>query len=402
MFILKTVLKTCFSKWKRFVIFICLTALLSFLTGLLGNYFLYKEKAVEPITIAIVDLDGSIESKLFLKNITGNEQYKDFLIFENTTEQEAELLLDQNIAAAVFTIPEGFAEYVKNGENRPFTAVYNSSMPIKTALIEYFANGLTQMLMASQIGVYTALDYAYENGTNAQYDRIFRTANTKYLSTVLARDKIIVAEEVSVTGALTAFQYYFFAAYIFLMLAGTVLFIDILQGIFTKDTLIRMRLRGVSSFKITLGAILAVFIVLLIINGVFLAALYFAKGIVPQIPLNKQFIIAVLLISLCVAAFAVLVSVIFKNVFSAGVFISLSGIIMLFGSGGIIPVDYLSASINTFSRFTINYWGAKLLNGAVTLTTDYNNIKMFSFFILVYLLLSFIIFKIKAKAGDAV
>lgn len=402
MFILKLTLKACLSKWKRFAIFICLTALLSFLIGLLGNYFLYKDKAVDPVTIVIADMDNSVESRMFLGNITSNEQYNDFLVFESKTEAEARLMLERNEAAAVFIIPKDFAAYIKNGENQPFTAIYNSSMPLKVALIEYFANGLTQMLAASQIGVYTALDYAWENGTQKQYDTMFRTVNMKYMSTVLGRSKILDTAEVSVVGRVSPFQYYFFAAYIFIMLAGTILFVDILHGVFTRDTLIRLRLARISSVKITIAAILSVFVVLILINGIFGVFLFYAKDIAAQIPLNKELLLGLAVILLCVSAFTVLVSQMFKNVFSAGVFISLFSLVTLFVSGGIIPIDYLSASINTLSRFTLNFWSVRLLSDAALLTTDYYVIKVILLFILIYSLLSFIVFSIKARAGDTV
>lgn len=429
MFILKLTLKSCLSKWKRFAIFICLTVLLSYLIGLLGNYFLYKDKAVDPITVVIVNLDSSTESTIFLNSLTDSKQFGDFLIFENKTEQEAELMLQQNIATAVFTIPKDFATYIKNGENQPFSAVYNSSMPIKVALVEYFANGLTQILMSSQIGVYTALDYAWENGTEKQYNTLFRTTNVKYLTTVMGRNKILSTVEVSVINTTSPFQYYFFGAYIFIMLAGMILFVDILHDVFTKETLIRLRLMGVSSFKITASAVLSIFVALCIVNGIFGAFIFFSKDIAEQMYIDKQIIIGLSIILLCISAFTVLISQVFKNVFSAGVFVSLFSIITLFVSGGIIPIDYLSASINTMSRFTINYWGVKLLSGSVALPLppqaenigidevfsaienkmtpdippiDYNNIKMLLLFILVYFVLSFIIFKMKARVGDTV
>lgn len=383
--------------------FICLTVLLCFLAGLLGKYFLYGDKIIDPVVIVIVDNDNSMESNFFYAMIKDMKEYKELITFEKRNEDEALQLLKENMASAIFTIPENFAQSVKSGENKPFSVIYNSSMPIKSEILKYFADAFTQMLTASQIGVYSALDYIRNTGSNEQYSTIFRGINLKYLNIVLKRNKMLETETIAVTGEASAFQYYFFAAYIFIMIAGVLLFVDIIQNNFRREILLRLKKSGVSSIRIMRENVCSVFVVFIFIN-IILGCFVFAADKMMHLGLEAEPVIIayIYLILFTVSSLTVFISSFFRNVFSAGIFISVTSLISLVLSGGIIPVDYFPDYFSLGSKFTLNFWAVRLLNDGMKGRLSIINVSVICIFLLTFAVLSALCFWTNSKAGDII
>ncbi|MDR2904052.1 MAG: ABC transporter permease [Clostridiales bacterium] len=351
-------------KWQRFALYICLTVSLCVFAGLLGSYFLYGEKAVDPITILLVDEDDSVESRLFYSIVTSMEDYKTLIVFEKADGAFAADAIAENRATVAVTIPEGFAESVKNGENRAFAVTYNAASPIKAALVKRFIGAFTAMLQASQIGVYAALDYTRETGDAAAYAEIFRGINLRYMNVVLNRSGLFDPETVSATGEAGLFVYYAFAAYLFVLFAGALLFIDVLQRVFRRETLVKLSRFGTGSLRIAGESLCAVFTVLVLINAVLLGLYCAAErllGFSAGLDFTGQLLAYIPLILLAVSAFAVLTAALLPTVQPAGIFVSTLTLCFLILSGGIVPVQYFPEGLRFFSRFTPNYWAARLL-----------------------------------------
>jgi hypothetical protein len=389
--------------WQRFLIYICLTVSLCTFAGLLGNYFLYGKKAVDPMTILLVDEDNSMESRLFYTILSEMEEYKTLLVFEKADSITASAALAENKATAAVTIPAGFAESVKNGSNEPFSVAYSAASPIKAALVKQFTDAFTKMLTATQIGVYAALDYTRETGSTADYATMFRGINLRYMNIVLNRADQFEIETVSTTGETGLFEYYVFAAYVFILFAGSLLFVDLLQKTLYRATLLKLNRLGRNSFRIATESMVAVFIMLLLINTVFLSSYFVAErfDFLPMdFEINTLLIVTVALLSLAVAAFTVFVAACFRSVFSAGIFVSLLSLVFLIISGGIVPVAYFPENIAPFSRFTLNYWAVRLLNDGFSGRLVLENVAPIVCVIVALTILAALLIQKNAKVGD--
>ncbi len=403
MFIFKLNLKTFLLKWKRFLVFICLTALLTVLAGLLGSYFLYYHK-IEPVVIVIVDNDKTMESRVFYSMASGLEEYKDLIVFENADDVSAAQMIESGYATAVFTIPKGFTEKVKNGENEPFSVIYNMSSPLKAQLVKYFSDAFEQMLMASQIGIYTGLDYARDFDGASRYTDIYRAINLRYLNLLLMRSSVFDVNGVSVINNANVFQYYFFAGYIFIMLACSMLFIDAIQANMRGKNLVKLYALEKGAFTTAVWTILSVFAALCVINAVFIGAVY-GFGTLFSIDIGFGWIVFLFsgLIMLAVSAFTVAVSAAFGSVFSAGVFVSIFSFASLFLSGGVVPSGYFSPLFKTISGFVFNSWAVKSLVDAASRSSKAyaENCIALGIFIVVFLAVAVILFSFaRRRAGD--
>ena len=403
MFIFRFTIQTLCAKWKRVLIFIGLTALLCVIAGLLGQYFLSGGGKIDPITILVVDEDHSMESMLVYNMVSNLEDYKELLVFEQMEADAAVDALKANKASAVVTIPKGFTENVKNGRNLPFTISYNLSTPIKSAFIRYYADAFTRMLTASQTGVYAALDYAREYGDQAQYAAMFQTINMRFLSTVLNRMQMLTIYEVSVTGTSGAFQYYATHAYIFIMMAGLLLFTDLLQYNLSKRNLLKLGLTGVGSIRIVLGTAVGVFSLLLLVSILF-GGLGFAAAayLHLELPMQVDWILpsAVFLMLICLGIMGTLLALLFQRMFTAGIFISLFSLVSLVLSGGIIPLDFFADKIQMAGKCTPQYWLARLLNSSFGGQADYGALLAVCAYAGAAFILAVWVCRRRMKAGD--
>ena len=363
MFLFKHAVRTVLIHWKRFLFFVCLTALLCVATGLLGNFFL-QDAAVEPITLLVVDQDGSPESILVYNAIADSEQYGEFLIIGLDTHDSALERLKQGEATAVAVIPEGFAQSVMTGENMALSVWYDRASPLKTQIVNIFAGAFTDMLKTSQIGVYTALEYARAHGTADEYQAMFLESNLGYLGMVVQREALFVTKEVSATGQVGIFAYYLIHALVFLLLLSPVLFLEVLRPTFSAYVIGSLRRLGVPPRRVSAGNWAAIFLLYLAAGGLLAAAFLVLKGLYPELmPQMSLAVLPMLLVVLAaVSAFALFIAALCHSAVAGGMLLSALALVSLLLSGGIIPKAYLASGVQTAGYVTLHSWAVRLLS----------------------------------------
>jgi len=365
MFIYKAALKMIICKWFRILLFIAAAGALVATFGVLGQNLLYSDIITEPITIIIADNDNSAESRMFTQSFIGYEPYKNIVNFSADTESRALDKIKASEAAAVLILPEGFAEHIKSGANEPFTVVLDSAQPLKKTLVEYFARSFSDILAASQSGVYAALDYTWQNRPDG-YDRMFTLINLKFLNMVFNRYDMIGVKTVSAVN-IPAFWHFAAAFWVFFNIAAGVLFFDTITSNFNPFILKKLRLANFNAVLFTLQLTFAFFTAFATINAVLLipVLLFFPA---PAVPFSL--VTGAICVLICVSCLTVCLAFIIKNTNAACVICAALSLAGLFLSGGVIPREFFAARFYNIPRLTLNYWLYEAVTSAFTKTNS--------------------------------
>jgi len=351
----------------RIALLFFLIILLSFFAGAAGSFFLSSAVMTEPISVAIVDLDNSFETRMILSAVTESAEYGSLLEFSHHSATSAVKALQDGEVAAVFTLPENFGRGITTGENIPFTVTYNQDMPLLSALVRVSAEAFADMLRLSQMGVYVTLNYAaLRELTPEHYDMIFMGVNMRFLSLVLGRGEIFVKDTLSVTGGLLIWHSYFIAAYIALMICCAYVMTDVLRLNYSRYFIISIKSRGISSNIVFIACICSYFLLFFLINlTLWLLSLSTASIFgLPPFALSLNLLLGVAAISAVLAAFAAMLTFVFGSALSAGIFTAVFAVLSLFLSGGIIPVEFFSKTLHLASNAVWSTWGVRLLSSA--------------------------------------
>ncbi|MCL2578564.1 MAG: ABC transporter permease [Oscillospiraceae bacterium] len=348
---------------KRIVVFVCLTALLSVIAGLLGSFLLYGEGAVPPIGVALVDEDNSFESRMLTGYLTDMGQERRLIDFFEADRAGGQALLERGQVSAVILIPQEFMAGVMDGRNQPFTVTLDSASPMRAAFIRTFVGVYADMLRTGQQGVYTALDAARQYGDERATQEMFRLSNMRFLTAMLNRGSMMETETVTATGAVSAADHYTASAFVFLMLLGASLFLDVWGKACGRPIVLRLSALGAWPVKSGLGYLAgamlpfgAACLLLFLISAA--ANLVFDLGLGFSVPLLAGLLMTVLVCGGFMLASAWL----FGEGPGGGIFVFLYGLAGLFLSGGVLPPAYLAPAALALGRLTPHYHLSGLLS----------------------------------------
>ena len=353
-------------KNRLFSLFL-LSILASFFAGAFGYFFLSEASFSGPISVAVVDLDDSFESRLILSSITDDAGQTDLIEFYRHSLDSANEALYGGSIAAIITLPENFGNSIISGENMPFTVTYNQNTPLLSALVRVSADAFADMLRSSQTAIYVTLNYAATQEPSAEsYNIIFTAVNMRFLSLVLSRGLIFTDIELSATGGLPIWQSYFIAAYIALMLCVSYVMTDTPRKYYNRFFLLSIKNRGLSVRLVHLALIAAYFALILALNIVLLILPLLFSNIlgVTFFEINPAILLSVIIVTVVLSAFAAMLVFAFNSTLSAGAFTAVFAAVSLFLSGGIIPSEFFSDGFRAAANLSWSTWGVRLISAA--------------------------------------
>ena len=348
-------LKTFARQKIRLILLLLVMLSVSFAAGIAGTLFLTDGILAGPISIALVDLDDSIESRMILNALVDEPGYVDLIEFSILTPEEAQA----GDFTAIITLPQGFAHGMQTGQNIPFTVVLDDGRPLASTLVQVAVDSFADKLRSSQIGVYVTLNFAgTQEITRAEFDWVLMAVNMRFIGLVMNRGGIFIHDYQSVTGGLAIWQAYLIAMYSALLLCVSFALTGPMRQIYSKFSILKLKHRGVSPSKLFLACFCAIFLLFITINtGVWLWLFDF------NINFNTIFITIVLTAGF--AAFAAMITFVFTSTFAAGSFSAVFAGISLFLSGGIIPVGFFGEELRMISGIVFNTWAVRLISAAL-------------------------------------
>lgn len=384
-----------FSKSKRTISFICLIALLSITAGLLGNNIINKKDTLEPIEIAVVDLEQSKYSKMIFSTLLSSVDANGLVHIRKSGEEEAKKLLDDGEITAVFIIPEDFFESILSGDNKPVTASYNPYTPLQSSMIEMLMDQILEILKASQAGIYTTTDYTKEYFPEQQ-EKMNTAINMRYMNAVMAHNDIVKPTEVSFTGQIDSFTYYMFSMLVFLLLLGCCLYCKIISDNFPDIVITKLRKQGSSSISTVMGCTVGWWGWYCII-GAFLLIVYRIAAIKIELSFHPMLFLSIFLILIPFSALGTMLGFLFrKSAYSTSI-LSVYAVVSLFFSGGIIPLNYLPSNIVSIGKLFPSYWAMNSIQSGLSGEIPYKSGLVLIIFAIMFCTISSLYLKFSRK-----
>jgi ABC-2 type transport system permease protein len=337
--------------YRRLLIGLLAAGFICVAVGAGADMLLGRQSLFEPFTIGVVDNGGSPEIKIVF------DFFNEAVGLDYLDKEEAERRLTAGEIPAYVELPDRFAQDIMSGVNTPFVLHGNSDFALQLSLTRLLASGGVAFLSSSQAGIYATFDQAREGGMAWEdIERyILMPINVAFVKKMLSYDEFFTAEVLPLTEG-TPWTHYVYSFAAFMLILNLLSFTKAMRG-HTAAVYARYKLAGVS-----FPAVQAVRLAGLTVPHILLSVpLYFLATRDILLSLAAGFVLA-----FCVSCFGMAVSAVFKSEAAAGLFIFLSGIVMLFISGGIVPLAYLPRGMHALRYAGIPYWAVSAAHGSMS------------------------------------
>lgn len=358
--------------WKEKIIIICFLVvppLLIFVFSSIMIPVFSHNSFIKPFSIAVVDYDKSVGSRMAISSLESEGYISKLVTVKMMEENEGIERLKKGEVAGVVVIPEGFAESLYLGKNKPFKVYTNSRQGTSSELIKSFFKNAADLVIAGQSGIYTVYGSLkkIQNEVGITHEEVYkRTENAmgKLMLMAMGRNEVFETEIISHIPQINPLQYYIIGVSIlFIMLTG-VIGIRLVTMDFETGIIYRIFAAPINKLEYFLAKLITVmFIGFLQFVVIFLPASIFLNSGFEF--LNLSAFIVIISVIFASSGFCILISTWVKN--SAGAVTgSIIGIFILGLLGGCIyPVASMADWLKTFSEFTISRWGIEGLSWAV-------------------------------------
>lgn len=346
-------IKLVLSDWKMLIIIFAMPVLLI----LYFSYAIYpalnENTVVQPIPVAVVDKDDTIESRILISQLAEIELIGEI---HKVSEEEARSLVNENKIAAAVIIPEGFVLSVVSGENKSISVLANAKRERQAVIIKTLITGAANIVSSGQAVLYSYYKFVNETGiAKDELNREFDALSQDIIMKSLDRNSVVSEIKTYPDDNLTATEYYTAS-----LLALFLLF----SAVPVSRFLLTERMSGIRSRLATTnaggGRILASKLVVSLLVSVFQMSLIFF--ITSKIFKNYWgagfFTTSAVFISgvFAVSCWSLFVSVVSDNQRQFEIISSMGIFLMALIGGSIYPVAKMPEKIRALSGLTINRW----------------------------------------------
>ncbi len=333
--------------WALFALLLCL------FTVTAAENITNRGSLFAPFQIGVVDGNNGATIDILIKTFNETPSVSQIVTLERLDKQTAESQLDVGTIPAYIEIPEGFVDSIMTGTNMPFSLHTANSFSLQSTAARLLAYGAVAFLSVSQSGVYAVYDVAFSNGLDGAFidSHIFFPINLAYGMNIVEYEKFFVPKTLYATGELTVIQHYLLSFAVFFMFLCN---LSLLKPViaFNRQLYARYKLAGfsfASAFGMnTLGFVLG--------------------NLVVSVPLFILLGIKALPVMLCVTGAVLLIATIIPNEAAAGFTTLIVATVMLFCSGGVLPLSFLPDIFSKINVLTVNYYALNAAKADVMLS----------------------------------
>lgn len=168
----------------------------SFFTGKL----LYVNQPDGQLQIAYTSEDEHKMTNMFLNILTNSDSIASTCKFINTTQNEAETLLQREAVLAAIYIPPHFMDGLIYAENHTITISLPLHLSLYSVIMVELMDAVDKTLSAAQAGLYTLYDYYEQNDILEKEKNANKELNSVYLTQALNRSSTFQNQTVTATG----------------------------------------------------------------------------------------------------------------------------------------------------------------------------------------------------------
>lgn len=319
-------------------------------------------KIEDKLTIGVVDLDGTMASKLAIGMVTGNEEIGalfEVQDFQTPDEAYDAIARGETVAAVIFE--EGYLSKIGRGESSPISVVLSREMEMHTQMIREFADTGEILLKTGQYGADAAWKPIHDVYTD-DFDAVvkFNFFATKYAIQMLALTGE-AAEHCLLPysdRAASLENHYILYYTVLLLTLLDMLFFDFVRRDNSRTLLCRLKSAGVGSGHILLAKVPFLLIAKAVLLLLVLVAVSFFT------PVTVTFLS--LLGALCALVFSGFIGVglclLLQRSNVGPCILCALAFAGLFLCGGLVPYDMLPETITFWGRFTHMGTAAALLS----------------------------------------
>jgi len=319
----------------------------------------------EKLSIDLVLQDTGKDTSLALQFVENMESTKDILSFRTVSMEEAYRDLEEQNTVAVMILPPGILQSILDGTNQSIQIIFPATSDLSTLVVRELTSSGAVMLDAAQSGIYTLTDLYIEENLQSYLADSYEKLNQINLSYALARDRLFTTKNTSVLGDNSVLTYYISSAIWLVLLLFGILCAPFLshESICFTD---KLRQAGITTPFLVLSKWITTFIIYTIICilllgiGSFIFPEYFA------IPLTSLSIEFFFLIIAFTAAYVVLFYEITPNAALGILCITICSILLLFLSGGFIPIAFFPDSLKAISHILPTTYGLRSLSSILS------------------------------------
>lgn len=351
--LLKNDIKLFMKDWKAVALLLVMPFLFICLFVYALSPYLNKSSFIEPFTVALVDKENSVQTRILTRQLDDIELFKKVL---RVDEKKARDMLDHNEIAAMIIIPEGLSRSVAVGENKPVTVVGNKSMPLQSFVAKNIALSAANLVSAGQSAINTIAYYDRKAGLRGKdLEKDVNDSTMEVLVDTLSRNEIFTEYDAEEKLDITPMEYYTAALIvIFLMFAG----MPGMKMLVTERSLNLTRRLMASPVKLW-QIILSKFFVSLLLSAIqFLIIVVFTSFVFKNYwgaPVKSILLLFGGIVT-AVSAWSVFVSAIARTPASADVIGNLGILLMAVVGGSIYPLTSMPVFVRNLSNLTINKW----------------------------------------------
>lgn len=345
-------LKSILKQWKLLLACFLVPILLVFAVVFVVASLIQPE-GKEPLQVAIVDHEKSMETGYIIDHMTQGEHVQSMLEVIETTEDKAWGLLEQNQITAIMIIPEHFSKDLAIGINTPVRVVGNSQRPFQSQLVRYYMESAANFVSAAQSGVNTVDHFLREaDAPNDLIKQAFTTSVVDFTFHALGRNDVYEVEEVDALHTTDLKQYYLGSSLILIMMVWAFGILWMTKSTMENTLFRRLLIAGVSTFHRFSSRLLTAAIVLCLQLLLIYPLLNKLELVVNLFPM----ILLLFGIGLVLTLLFILIETICGNEKTTLITSSLVMIVLLVLGGQVIPTVYLPTWLESTAAFTPNYW----------------------------------------------
>ena len=161
------------------------------------------------LTLAVTAPEGSPAPKMIEQYVGKMRDVNEYCEFRAMDYAEAEQLLRDGEITAIIVLPNRFFTGVMTGENPDVELVVRADRPMESLLTYWLGQSVTEILSASQAGIYAVLDeYDDQLPGDLTEDDVIMGINMKYIGWTMGRADVFEVREFSAVQVLPISMHY--------------------------------------------------------------------------------------------------------------------------------------------------------------------------------------------------
>lgn len=315
--------------------------------------FFSKGVSFSGITLAITAPEGDPVPALLEELLPGMKDVSQYCQVRAMDKESAVEGLKSGEITAVLVLPEGFVQGVLEGSNPDVELIVPADRPLEAMLTLWVGQSAADLLASAQSAIYAVLDlYAQNPVPDLDYGQVVTQINLRFINWTLSRQDMFRMEQLEITDTLPIGLHYGSSLLCFLALSMVPFFYTLFENGWIRAQR-RLLVTGKSVFTFWGCSAAACWCLMLVIlvpgcwiisKGSFWLCLA-AGG----------------LTALFAAAFALFCCTVSDHLGSCGLLSTLSGVVLLALSGGILPPVMMPQVLRSATAYTPISWMRDLM-----------------------------------------